>query len=121
MFDQSESGVVDNTEFHKLDIINKEQVLDIITDIQPDAVVNVAAISNIDFEERNEGLTRTVNVENPKNIAEACGRIDCRLVHFSSDAVFTGTEDIYREEDSPAPVNYYGRSKAESEVVVASE
>jgi dTDP-4-dehydrorhamnose reductase len=42
-----------------------------------------------------------------------------RLVHLSSDIVFDGTVGRYREEDTPAPVNAYGRSKAEAELRVA--
>jgi dTDP-4-dehydrorhamnose reductase len=49
--------------------------------------------------------------------AAARGR---RLVHVSSDVVFDGTRGRYREEDAPAPVNSYGRSKAEAEERVAA-
>jgi dTDP-4-dehydrorhamnose reductase len=42
-----------------------------------------------------------------------------RLVHLSTDVVFDGTVGHYREEDVPAPVNAYGRSKAEAELRVA--
>jgi dTDP-4-dehydrorhamnose reductase len=50
-------------------------------------------------------------------VAEAARGL--RLVHLSSDVVFDGTRGRYREEDAPAPVNSYGRSKAEAERVVA--
>jgi dTDP-4-dehydrorhamnose reductase len=43
-----------------------------------------------------------------------------RLVHLSSDVVFRGDHGRYREEDEPDPVNSYGRSKAEAEVLVAA-
>jgi dTDP-4-dehydrorhamnose reductase len=42
-----------------------------------------------------------------------------RLIHLSTDVVFDGTIGRYREEDVPAPVNAYGRSKAEAELRVA--
>jgi dTDP-4-dehydrorhamnose reductase len=58
-----------------------------------------------------------VNVEGSAAVAEAAsGR---RLVHLSSDLVFDGTQGRYREQDAPAPVNAYGRSKAEAERLVA--
>ncbi len=53
------------------------------------------------------------NVEGSTNVAEAAHGL--RLVHLSSDVVFDGTRGRYREEDAPAPVNSYGRSKAEAE------
>ena len=57
-----------------------------------------------------------VNVEGSAAVAEAARGL--RLVHLSSDIVFDGTRGRYREEDAPAPVNAYGRSKAEAERLV---
>jgi dTDP-4-dehydrorhamnose reductase len=60
----------------------------------------------------------STNVEGSEAVARAAaGR---RLVHLSSDIVFDGTLGRYREEDLPAPVNAYGRSKAEAELRVAN-
>lgn len=57
------------------------------------------------------------NVGGSATVAEAARGL--RLVHLSSDVVFEGTRGRYREADAPAPVNSYGRSKAEAERVVA--
>lgn len=54
-----------------------------------------------------------VNVEGTASVAEAAR--DMRFVHLSTDLVFDGTRGRYREEDLPAPVNSYGRSKAAAE------
>jgi len=58
-----------------------------------------------------------VNVEGSAAVAEAAR--DLRLVHLSTDLVFDGTRGRYREQDTPAPVSAYGRSKAEAERLVA--
>jgi dTDP-4-dehydrorhamnose reductase len=58
-----------------------------------------------------------VNVEGSAAVAEAARGL--RLVHLSTDLVFDGARGRYREEDVPAPVNAYGRSKAEAERLVA--
>lgn len=58
-----------------------------------------------------------INVEGSAAVAEAAR--GSRLVHLSSDVVFDGTRGRYREQDAPAPVNSYGRSKAEAERLVA--
>ena len=58
----------------------------------------------------------TVNVEGANAVATAAG--GRRLVHLSTDLVFDGTRGRYREDDEPAPVNEYGRSKAEAERLV---
>jgi dTDP-4-dehydrorhamnose reductase len=60
----------------------------------------------------------SVNVDGSAAVAAAtAGR---RLVHVSTDLVFDGRRGRYREDDEPAPVNSYGRSKAEAERRVAA-
>jgi dTDP-4-dehydrorhamnose reductase len=59
-----------------------------------------------------------VNVRGSAAVAEAARGL--RLVHLSSDVVFNGTRGGYIEGDAPAPVNSYGRSKAEAERLVAA-
>jgi len=58
-----------------------------------------------------------VNAEGSAVVAAAAP--GARLVHISTDLVFDGRRGRYREEDPPAPVNEYGRSKAEAEARVA--
>jgi dTDP-4-dehydrorhamnose reductase len=59
----------------------------------------------------------STNVDGSETVARAATA--SRLVHMSSDIVFDGTLGRYTEEDLPAPVNDYGRSKAEAELRVA--
>jgi dTDP-4-dehydrorhamnose reductase len=59
---------------------------------------------------------RSTNVDGSAAVATAAG--GARLIHLSSDVVFDGRRGRYREEDLPAPVNDYGRSKAEAERAV---
>ncbi len=59
-----------------------------------------------------------VNVDGSAVVAAASRGL--RLIQLSSDLVFDGTSGGYREEDEPAPVNSYGRSKAEAERRVAA-
>lgn len=60
----------------------------------------------------------TTNADGSQAVATAAR--DVRLVHVSTDLVFDGTRGRYREDDEPAPVNSYGRSKAEAESRVAA-
>ena len=70
-----------------------------------DAVIHTAYVQGAD--------EWSVNVEGTAAVA-AAARVR-RFVHLSSDLVFDGTRGRYRETDEPAPVNSYGRSKAEAE------
>jgi dTDP-4-dehydrorhamnose reductase len=75
-----------------------------------DAVVHTA------YRQREDAWT--TNVQGSAVVAAAAR--DARLVHLSTDIVFSGQRGAYREEDPPAPVNDYGRSKAEAERLVAA-
>jgi dTDP-4-dehydrorhamnose reductase len=95
--------------WHRLDVRDAEAVTAVASGA--DAVVHTAY--------RHDGEAAwTTNVDGAAVVAHAArGR---RLVHLSSDLVFDGTRGCYREEDEPAPVNEYGRSKAEAERLVAA-
>jgi dTDP-4-dehydrorhamnose reductase len=103
-----------------VDITDRECVLAALEEVEPEAVVNAAAVSDIDFAEKNRELAWRVNVLGARYLAEGCGRIGAKYLFFSSDAVFDGTKEIYREEDAPNPLNFYGKTKAEAEHSVLS-
>ena len=105
-------------EWQTADISNQESVDKAIAAIAPDAVVNVAAIANVDQAEQNKELAHKVNVDGARYIAESCSRRGARYVFFSSDAVFDGKGSSYTEADEPRPVNFYGRTKMEAEKAV---
>ena len=115
IFDTNKTYSIDGIPVTKIDISDRNAVIEGIRGIRADTVVNVAAISNIDFAEKNKKNTWDVNVCGAEHIAEACRMIGAKYIYFSSDAVFDGTKELYYEEDFPNPVNYYGKSKAEAE------
>lgn len=100
----------------ELDICDKEKSLWALEQIRPDAVVNAAAYCSFDGCERDEEHSRRVNLEAPLWWSEECAKRGIRLVLFSSDYIFDGTQrQPYTEEDPPNPLNVYGRHKAELE------
>jgi NADH dehydrogenase len=62
-----------------------------------------------------------VHAAGARAVAEAAAAAGARLIHVSTDLVFRGDRGGYREDDPPAPVSEYGRSKAEAERVVRAE
>jgi dTDP-4-dehydrorhamnose reductase len=66
--------------------------------------------------ELDPAMARTVNVDSARIIAAAARKHDCRLVHLSSDLVFSGNGDgDYRETDPIDPVTVYGKTMVEAE------
>lgn len=90
-------------EWRHLDVRDREAVAAAVADV--DAVVHTAYRQNED--------AWSTNVEGSANVAAAAAGL--RLVQLSTDLVFDGARGRYREEAVPAPVNAYGRSKAEAE------
>jgi dTDP-4-dehydrorhamnose reductase len=86
----------------------------LIRKLRPDVVLHTAAAW------RTEAEAQAVIVEGTRGIAQACAEIGARLVHMSTDLVFDGEHGPYSEEDAPAPVNFYGAAKAETERIVAA-
>lgn len=81
-----------------------------------DAVICAAALANADYCEDHPSEAYAVNIDGARRAAEASlGRA---FVFFSTDHVFDGREGPYGEEDRPAPINVYGRTKLEAERVV---
>lgn len=84
-----------------------------------DVVANAAAFTQVDRCEREPEAARRANAQAPGLLAEACARRGARLVHVSTDYVFSGDgSSPYREEDPPDPRSVYGRTKLEGERAV---
>ncbi len=100
-----------------LDITEPDAVRRVFEDFSPSAVVNCAAMTQVDACETERDTCWQVNVDAVDNVARQCARIGARLIQVSTDFVFDGESGPYREEDRPAPVNFYGKSKLASENV----
>lgn len=101
------------------DIADAASVAEALARAEPWAVVNAAGYARIDEAEREHEACHRENAQGPATLAAACTERGLPLVTFSSEAVFDGAKRApYVEGDSPAPLNVYGRSKAEAEARV---
>jgi dTDP-4-dehydrorhamnose reductase len=83
---------------------------------RPDVVVNCIGIIKQLDEAKNSIASIQVNSLFPHQLASICTSQGARLVHVSTDCVFSGRKGAYTEEDTPDPVDLYGRSKLLGEV-----
>jgi len=101
---------------HGLDITDPAAVAGRFGEHKPDVVVNCAAWTAVDAAEGEEAQALAVNGTGAANLAAACARHGARLVQVSTDYVFAGDQPGgYAEDDEPAPVNAYGRTKLAGE------
>ena len=95
-----------------LDLADREQVEQFVAEFAPDAVVNTAAMTNVDACERDPERAFAVNALGVRHLAVATARRNAHLVHVSTDYVFDGEATRpYDEWDAVHPLSEYGRSK----------
>ncbi len=99
----------------RVEVTDADAVLRLFERVRPDAVIHTAY--------RLGGETAwAVNADGAANVARAAAAVGARLVHLSTDVVFSGRKGApYVESDPRDPVNEYGRSKAAAEERVAAE
>lgn len=105
---------------YDLDIADLSAVMRLADEISPVAIVNTAALHNVDYCENHRDEAERVNVRGVKNLAEAASRYKARLVHLSTDYVFDGRTGHYKESDRPNPLSYYALTKLEAEQAVST-
>jgi len=104
---------------HELDVADPLAVAGCISARKPDVVVNCAAWTAVDAAEEHEDQALRVNGSGVANLAAQCQRHGSRLVQLSTDYVFGKTQQrSYSEDDPPAPINAYGRTKLAGERAV---
>ena len=87
--------------------------------VKPQIIVNTAAWTAVDRAEDEPEIAARVNRDLPGWMAEWCAAHDALMLHFSTDYVFSGASDRpWRESDTPAPGNVYGRTKLEGEQAI---
>ena len=104
---------------NELDITNPGQVERVISQQQPDFVINTAAYTQVDLAEVEQEKAYAINQAGPANLAQICERLSIPLIHFSTDCVFDGRKKTaWVEQDATEPVSVYGASKLAGEQAV---
>jgi len=102
-----------------VDVTRPRDIAAAVAAAAPSVVVNATAYTAVDRAEGEPDLAMAVNAEAPVAMARACREHGALLVHFSTDYVFDGAgERAYGEDDPPAPLGVYGRSKLAGEEAV---
>lgn len=101
-----------------VDITDAASVHQAFKSVKPDAVLLLAAISDIDRCERDEALARSVNFQGALNVASACRDCGARLLFTSTGAVYDGLQASYHEDAPATPISTYGQTKADAEAAI---
>lgn len=103
----------------ELDVTDAAAVRRALEDHAPDLVVNAAAFTDVDACETEPEAAYAGNALGPRNLAVACERAGCGLLHVSTNYVFDGeSERPYEPFDLPNPISSYGLTKLAGEEYV---
>ncbi|MGI2173246.1 dTDP-4-dehydrorhamnose reductase [Shewanella ulleungensis] len=104
----------------QLDITDATQVNKVVSEFNPNIIINAAAYTAVDKAEQECKLASAINRDGPQNLALAANKVDAAIIHISTDYVFDGDSvNSYTESDVTAPQGEYGRSKLAGEQAVA--
>lgn len=115
-----EDCTVTAIDMDRLDITNTDAVFEMVCTVQPDVIINCAAMTNVDACETELETAMGANAIGPRNLAMAAEEFGAKLIHVSTDYVFRGDGTVpYCEWDQTGPNTTYGKSKLLGEQYVA--
>ncbi|WP_345864916.1 dTDP-4-dehydrorhamnose reductase [Shewanella algae] len=108
-------------DYERLDITDRNAVLNTVAAFQPNYIINAAAHTAVDRAEQEVELSYAINRDGPSYLAEAAKEYGAVMLHISTDYVFDGMGDKpYQESDATGPQSIYGKSKLAGEQAVAA-
>ncbi|WP_323847127.1 SDR family oxidoreductase [Microbulbifer magnicolonia] len=102
----------------RLDLTDAGALQETLQQIQPQVVIHCAAERWPDRCAENPDAAWQLNVQSTERLAQLCREAGAQLVYISTDYVFDGSAAPYSADDSPNPINFYGRSKLAGEQAV---
>ena len=114
-----ENATLTKLDVPQIDITDIGGTIRVVEQCLPDLILNCAAYTNVDGCETHPDDAYRVNAIGVRNLAIAAEKVEAKLVHLSTDYVFSGISDHpYREYDLPEPVSVYGKTKLAGEQFV---
>ncbi len=118
---QYQSSVI--SEHRAFDLLNLAELTATLDSVKPDWIIHLAGATHIDaceVDRKNgkQGQVWQMNVAATAAMADYCARTQTHLTYLSTECVFDGQKSAYQEADQPAPINWYGQTKAEAEQAI---
>lgn len=109
------------TDRSQCDLTDSGAVMQLLADVQPQMIINTAAMTAVDLAEDEPELADRLNHQLPFELAQWASLSGARLIHYSTDYVFGGIPSrAWVEDDSKSPQSVYGQSKYLGEQAIQS-
>jgi len=101
-----------------LDLTDLSKIPTIIEQVKPDVIIHLAAMTDVDDCETQKDLAFLINSNATEKLAKEAALQNVFFVYMSTDYIFDGKKDFWKENDKPNPLGNYGKSKLEGEKTI---
>lgn len=99
-----------------IDVVNRKDLLLFLKKQSPEWIINAAAYTSVDEAELNPKIAYDINKIAVETLVDYCAENECRLIHISTDYVFSGlNKGLIKESEPTIPISIYGKSKLAGE------
>jgi dTDP-4-dehydrorhamnose reductase len=103
-------------DYPAINMADPDKIRSVVHNHQPDLIINATAYTDVNKAETEDELAMAINGTGPGFLAEEARKLNCALIHYSTDYVFDGTLGRpYTENDFPNPLSVYGHTKLSGE------
>jgi dTDP-4-dehydrorhamnose reductase len=113
-----QSGSYQTESFFQGNLLDPGFIESLLRSTKPAVIINTVALPDIDKCENEPALAKKINVETAELLAIAAKQAGCRILHISTDQLFSGEKTFSLEQESPNPVNIYAKTKLDAENAV---
>lgn len=100
-----------------LDVRDVQALLKRATEFKPDLMINLAALTDLEYCEQHPDEAWVTNALGQENICSVSQRFNAEVVYISTAGIFDGKKEFYHDFDIPNPLSYYGKSKYYGETI----
>jgi len=102
---------VPGTRACQIDLTDRQAMRSVLVPLRPKSIIHCAAVTEVDWCELHPKDTEEVNVQASSALAELAQELNAQFLYVSTDSVFDGKRGNYSEDDQPAPLSVYAKSK----------
>jgi len=102
----------------QMDLSCADKIKEIVSKLNPEAIIHLAAITDVDLCEKEKELALKINEHATETLSKLAAKHHAFFVYVSTDYVFDGVEGMRKESDKTNPLGFYGKSKLEGELAV---
>ena len=104
-----------------MDITNTTQVNSVLSNIDYDIFLHLAAYTNVAGAESNKELALKINRDGTKNVFDHAMSKNKKFIYISTDFIFDGEKSPYFEDSTPNPISAYASTKYEGEKIIGNK